>query len=107
MRRYGSRLPSEYDYQKQSLAEDLLSWSLVEGEVTLKRACSCDILAAMENIYIYLAQFLRAVKQAYWPQSRINAVLDDSRRSDYEHALEVLVEAMAELDEEAKVTISY
>jgi hypothetical protein len=53
----------------------------------------------MENIYIYFAQFLRDVKNAGWPQTRIDAVLSDARSGDYEHALEVLYEAMIEIEE--------
>jgi hypothetical protein len=61
----------------------------------------------MENIYTYMAQFLRAAKQAHWPQSRIDAVLDDARSSDYVHALEALWDAMAEIKEETEATIAY
>ena len=61
----------------------------------------------MENVYVYMAQFLRAAKKAGWSQEDIDAVLEDARSGDYMHALEVLYEAMAEIEEETEATISY
>jgi hypothetical protein len=54
----------------------------------------------MENIYVYFAQFLRAAKHAHWEQSHIDKVLTDAHSGDYVHALEVVYEAMAEMEEE-------
>ena len=56
----------------------------------------------MENIYIYFAQFVRAAKQAHWPQARIDTVLENARSGDYLHALEVVYGAMEEIKEETK-----
>lgn len=64
----------------------------------MKHGALSDILPLhMENIYTYFAQFLRAAKRAGWSPECINAVLADARSSDYEHALEVLYEAMEEI----------
>jgi hypothetical protein len=51
----------------------------------------------MQNIFEYLAQFDRMAKRAQWPQERIAAVRTDAMSSDYEHALEVLLEVMDEI----------
>jgi hypothetical protein len=61
-------------------------------------------MLGMENIYVYLAQFVRAAKHTHWSQERIDAVLNDARSSDYVHALVVLGEAMAEIEEETQQT---
>jgi hypothetical protein len=59
-----------------------------------------------ENIYAHFASFLRAARHAQWPQQRIDAVLEDARSSDYLQALEVICEAMAEIDEAREETIA-
>jgi hypothetical protein len=61
----------------------------------------------MENVYEYFAQFQRAAKNAHWPRERIDAMITDARSGDYVHALEVLYEALAEIEEETEATISY
>jgi hypothetical protein len=58
----------------------------------------------MENVYFYFGAFLRAAKQAGWSQAHINAVLDDARSSDYDHAVSILLDAIGETEEGA---ISY
>ena len=54
----------------------------------------------MENIYVYFSAFRRSARNAGWTKERIDAVLEDARSSDYEHALEVIMDATAELKEE-------
>jgi predicted O-methyltransferase YrrM len=58
-----------------------------------------------ENIYMYFAAFLRAAEHAQWPQQRIDAVFVDARSSNYLHALEVIWEAMAEIEETSQKQI--
>ena len=53
-----------------------------------------------ENIYTYFAQFVRAAKQAHWPQERIDKVIKDAQSADYVHALAVLLDALTEIDQE-------
>ncbi len=55
-----------------------------------------------ENIYTYFAQFVRAAKKADWSRERINTVLEEARRGDYLHALETILEAMSEIEEETQ-----
>ena len=54
----------------------------------------------MENVFAYFADFKRKAKRAGWPQERIDIVLKDAMRSDYEHALAVILNAISELQEE-------
>jgi hypothetical protein len=49
-----------------------------------------------ENIYHYFADFKKAAKEAQWPQARIEAVMEDARSSDYDHAVKVLTFAIHE-----------
>ena len=50
----------------------------------------------MLNIYEYFAVFLRAAKQAHWSQERINAVPEEARDGDYDHAASTLLAARDE-----------
>ncbi len=54
-----------------------------------------------------MAQFLRSAKHAHWSKEHIDTVLEDARSGDYLHALEVLWEAIAEIEKETEVSVSY
>src|SRR4051812_31821419 len=55
----------------------------------------------MENVYEYFVQFRRAAKKAKWSPERIEAVLTDAERSDYDGAVGVLLAAMDKIEKEA------
>jgi hypothetical protein len=60
----------------------------------------------MQNVYEYFVQFQRAAKNAGWPQSRIDVVLDEARSGYYTDALAILLEAMEQMREEQEKIIS-
>ena len=60
----------------------------------------------MENIYVYFAAFRRAACNAGWPKDRIDEVIAYAMSSDYSYALEKLLDAISEIQEE-KEPIAY
>ena len=60
-----------------------------------------------DNVFTYFSEFIRAAKQARWPKERVDAVLENARSDDYEHAREVVFAALLEIEGEQTSPTEY
>ena len=64
----------------------------MENKNEISKTVNLDLTTVDSNIFVIFGAFTRAARKAKWKQTEIDAVLEEAKKHDYNHAIATISE---------------